>query len=142
MDSLNLTTTEKAIIKNRSSGKPFVENEGNDRRHFLDQIIARISASTGCELPGTDFFASILCEEIEGVMIDFGYDILTLSEVVFAIRLNSKPSEMKMPSGIELEPITFSGRTVNSYFLSKIISNYMIVRNLFDRKLQNFLDGY
>jgi|GEM_PF-1765924 hypothetical protein len=140
MGSLDLTNTEKIIIKSRQGGKPFSDLHGNDRYHFLDQVIARIAASTGCDLPQSDFFAKIIGEELDGVMVDFGYDKLTLSEVIFAIRLNSNHAAMKIPS--EIEPIKFTGRIVNSYFLSNVLSNYMMLRAMLDRKLQNFLDGH
>ena len=142
MDSLKLSDTEKIIAKSRQTGKPFSDLTGNDRQHFLDQVIARIAAGTGCDLPQTDFFSKIVFDELEGMMVDFGYDQLTLSETVFAIRLNSNPTAMKAPSGVELDQVQFTGRTVNSYFLSKVLSNYMTLRTCFDRKLQNYIDGY
>ena len=142
MDSLNLTSSEKKIIHNRQAGNPFSELSGIQRSSFLDQIIARVTASTGCDLPQTDFFASILSEEMAGMLVDFEYDKLTLSEIIYAVRINSNPSELKLPSGIELAPVIFTGRSANTYFVSKVIGNYMILRNILDRKLQNYLDGY
>lgn len=142
MDSLALTNTEKIIIKSRQAGKPLSELEGNDRQSFLDQVIARVAAGCGCELPQSDFFAKIVSDELDGMLVDFEYDKLTLSEVVFAIRLNSNPKAMRVPSGIELDSVIFSGRTVNSYFVSRVLSNYMILRTCLDRKLENHIDGY
>lgn len=142
MDSLKLTTTEKLIVENRLTGDSLSETYGNDRRHFLDQVVARISAQVGCDLPQTDFFANIVCEEMEGIMVDFGYDQLTLKEVVFAIRMNSSPSSMKLPSGVDLDHVPFSGRLPNGYFLSKVLSNYMMFRKILDGKFTNFIDGY
>lgn len=124
------------------SGDSFSETSGVGRQHFLDQIIARIAAQVGCDLPQTDFFANIVSEEMEGIIVDFGYDELTLKEVIFAIRVNSCPSAMKMPSGMDLEPVFFSGKLPNGYFLSKILSNYMLLRRILDGKLGNFIDGY
>lgn len=142
MDSLKLTATEKLIVENRLSGKSLSEISGNDRKHYLDQIVARISAQAGCDLPQTDFFANIISEEMDGIMVDFGYDKLTLKEVIFALRLNSSPSSMKLPSGLDLDHIQFSGRFPNGYFLSKVLSNYMLLRKILDGKLSNFIDGY
>lgn len=142
MDSLNLTNTEKIIIKSRQASKPFFDLSGNDRQYFLDQIIARVAAGAGCDLPQSDFFAKIVSEELDGMITDFGYDRFTLSEVVFAIRLNSNPAAMRVPSGLELEQVVFTGRTVNSYFLSKVLSNYATLRHCLDRKLENYIDGY
>lgn len=110
-------------------------------RVATDQIILRCSAIVGCEMPFTEMFANILSEQIISFIIGFGYNNLTLSEIILAIETNIA-SSLKMPAGIEVEEITFSGRCVNVTFLSKVLKNYISIRNLLDRKLQNVVDGY
>lgn len=136
-----LTKVEKLISRNRLKGKSFIETEGNDRRVFCDQVIVRTAADTGCSLPNTDYFAGIICEELEGLFIDLGYEELTLYEVILALRLNMATG-LKFPSGAEVELVAFAGQNFNVGFVSKVLQNYMSLRTCLDRKLQNFLDGY
>lgn len=136
-----LTKVEKLIAKNRMKGKSFVETEGNDRRVFCDQIIVRTAADTGCGLPNTDFYANVVCEEIEGLFIDLGYEELTLAEVILGLRLNMATG-LRFPSGAEVEIVPFNGSNFNVGFLAKVLQNYMSLRTCLDRKLQNHLDGY
>jgi hypothetical protein len=132
---------ERLIIACRLKGNSFIEMEENDRRIALDKIIVRTAAISGCPLPNTDFFADAICEEMYGFMIDFGYEELTLSEITFALRMNMKCG-LKYPTGLEIETIAFSGHCFNVTFVSKVLSNYMSLRVLLDRKLQNHIDGY
>jgi len=140
-DPLNLTKVELLIIECRKKGASFVEMTDKDRRVALDKIIVKTAAISGCPLPNTDFFADIVCEEMYEFMLEFGYEELTLAEISFALRMNMKVG-LKYPNGIEIETIPFSGHCFNVTYISKILSNYMQLRNLLDRKLQNYIDGY
>ena len=73
-------------------------------------------------------------------ILNYGYAELTYSEILLALRINSKGG-YRFPTGIELEPVTFFGNCFNIDYFSKVISNYMAIRNLLDRKLQNIIDG-
>ena len=60
---------------------------------------------------------------------DFGYEYLTLEEILLAFRLNVMPTA---------EKVQFTGTCVNVDFISKVINEYLNTRKLLDRKLQNF----
>jgi hypothetical protein len=101
----------------------------------------RVAAICGCALPNTDFFAKFIGEEIRVFLLDFGYESLTLAEILLAFRLNAK-AEMKYPGGQDLEHVHFTGKCLNVDYMASVLENYMIFRKTFDRSLQNKLDGY
>lgn len=140
-EKINLTEVEEKILKKRTSGLSFCQLEGDDFKHGIDQLILKASAITGCQLPQTEFFADILTEEIIAFISEFGYGELTFDELVFAMRLNAKVN-LKWPSGVDVEQIPFSGHSFNVDYYSKVLNNYIKLRVLLDRKLENFIDGY
>lgn len=140
-DCPNLTEVEKKIAESRLTGKSFFELEENEIRFSTDQIIFRCAAEFGCALPSTEGFAEIISDELLIFIKDFGYGELTVEEVFLAMRLNSKGG-LKFPSGVDVEAVVFTGNCVNVNFISKILSNYLAIRNILDRKLQNLLDGH
>lgn len=135
------TEIEKIIIDARLQGASIYEMEEKEWRIAADQIILKCSVITGCELPFTDFFAAQLSETIIEYINEMGYGDLSLKEIILAMKLNL-PNRHKLPGGIELQEINFSGRCVNITFISKILWNYMVIRNHIDRRFQNMIDGY
>lgn len=138
---MKLSKIDQLIIGCRLSGESYVEMDEKTRRVALDKIIVKTAAICGCPLPNTDFFADVICEELYGFMLDFGYEEFTLAEITLALRMNMKVG-LKYPTGIEIEVIPFTGHCFNVTFISKVLSNYMTIRLLLDRKLQNIIDGY
>lgn len=122
-------------------GKPFSEMSETELQAAADKIILKCSAFTGGEMPFTDFFASILSESIIDFLQRMGYAILNLNEIILSMEMNLSHAH-KLPSGIELIQVDFSGRCVNLTFISKVLHNYMVVRNYLDRRFQNFMEGY
>jgi hypothetical protein len=106
----------------------------------IDQILLRGAAISGCALPSTEFFAEIIGEELEIFIKDFGYSELTTEEILLAMRLNSR-GDFKYP-GETIEKVIFFGNCFNVEYFSKILYNYMVLRNILDRKIQNTIDGY
>jgi len=100
----------------------------------------RGAAISGCAIPATEFFAEIISEELTEYILNYGYADLTYAEILLALRINSKGG-YRYPTGIELEPVVFFGHCFNIDYFAKVISNYMAIRNLLDRKLQNIIDG-
>lgn len=137
----NLTEIEHLIIDKRISGAAFYELNELELRVATDKIIFVCSAVTGCELPATDIFAEALSGEIIKTINECGYGDLSLEEIFLSLRINQK-NNLRTPSGIDIEEIQFSGRCVNTTFLSRVLSNYMVIRNMLDRKFQNKIDGY
>ena len=101
----------------------------------------RVASICGCALPNTEFFARFIAEEIATFILDFGYEELTLEELLLAFRFNAKGG-MKYPSGTEVDQVPFFGNCVNVDYIAKVLSNYMVFRKVLDRKLQNKIDGY
>lgn len=137
----NLTQLENLIIDARIDNVSFSSLEGNNLRVACDKIIIKCSAFYGCEMPYTDKFASVLSQEIHHFILTYGYENLSLEEIIIAMEINMNHT-LKIPVGIEIQPFEFFGRCVNVSFLSKVLNNYMAIRNLLDRKIQNKIDGY
>lgn len=106
-----------------------------------DQIMIRSVALYGCSLPQSDFLAQFISEETRKFILEFGYPELTLEEILLALMINTK-SDIKYPSGNELQPVSFSGVYFNVNFLSKVLDNYSSLRTVLERKIQNHIDGY
>lgn len=128
------------VIEARLNGVSFCQIEENKIRWHIDQIMLRGAAVSGCVVPNTEFFAEIIAEELSDFILNFGYSDLTYEELLLALRINAKGG-YKYPTGIELEVIPFYGHCFNIDYYSKVLSNYMAIRNLLDRKLQNIIDG-
>lgn len=131
---------ENKVIAARLKGFSFSQIEEDKLRWYVDQIMLRGAAISGCVVPNTEFFAEIIAEEVTTFILDFGYKDLTYDEILLALRINAKGG-YTYPTGIELETIPFFGNCFNIDYLSKVLSNYMAIRNLLDRKLQNLIDG-
>ena len=137
----NLTDQEKKILKARNSGLSFCEINEDLVRSSIDQIMLRGAAIYGCSLPQTEFFASFIAEELTKLISDFGYAELTIDEILLSLNINCS-SRAKFPSGLEIEEVVFSGTTFNVAFIAHVLENYMKIRNILDRKMQNIIDGY
>ena len=135
-----LNEVENKIIAARLDSVSFCQIEQSKIRWHIDQIMLKGAAISGCPLPNTEFFADVISDEIKAFILDFGYEELTYAEIILAMRLNSKGG-LKYPSGLELETVVFFGNCFNVDYFAKVISNYMTIRNILDRKLQNFIDG-
>ena len=115
-------------------------NEKEIRRN-IDQIMFRGAAISGCSLPQTEFFAGFIAEELLVFINEFGYSEYTFDEIILALRFNSMGG-LKRSSGEDIEQVDFLGSCFNVNYISRVLSNYALVRNQLDRKLQNQLDGY
>lgn len=132
---------EQKILDARVSGVSFCQISKDELQWHIDQIMLKGAAISGCSLPNTEFFAQIIGEELSEFILNFGFSELTYDELLLALRMNVKGG-FKLPVGLEVEFINFFGNCFNIDFFSKIIANYMAVRNQLDRKLQNHIDGY
>lgn len=132
---------EKKIIFSRLEGLSICQLDENESRLVADQIILKSAYIIGCPTPETEFYAEGLAKEMMEYLNEFGFSELTLSEIILALRLNTKGG-LRFPTGVEVEKVLFSGTCFNVDFLSKVLSNYMAFRNILDRKIENFIDGY
>lgn len=115
-----------------------------DKKDLLegfDEVLFKITAITGIGLPNTDLLIKFLKEQIIDFLLEFGYEDLTIEEISLAFMINAE-NNLQTPSGIELQYIENFGKYINVYHFSKIVHNYMAIRNLLDRKIQNQIDGY
>lgn len=132
---------EYCILAARQKGVSFCQIPKMEIQWHVDQIMLRGAAIGGCAVPNTEFFAEIIADELKLFIINFGYSELTYEEILLALRFNAKGG-LRHPSGLEIESVPFFGVCFNIDYFSKIIFNYMQMRNQLDRKIQNKIDGY
>lgn len=129
------------ILEARAMGESFWELEKeNDIRHFADRVIIQVSAITGDTLPESELMATAITDEIVSLLNDFGYDELTLAEIVLAARLNYYPS-LKNPAGNDFVRAQSVGR-ISVSFLSQVLYNYKILRNFMETEFENKVKGF
>lgn len=138
---IKLSDFENKIIEARLQGVSFCQIDDSKIKWHIDQIMLRGAAICGCALPNTEFFADIIGEELLDFILNYGYKELTYQEVLLALRFNAKGG-FGLPTGLELEIISFFGNCFNIDYISKVLTNYGKIRTLLDRKLQNVIDGY
>lgn len=132
--SLKLTTEQKMIMKSRFIGKSFWEIPEDLRRHTTDEIIIAASAITGAGLPETELLGKYLSEEIVELITNYGYEDLTVEEIISAIRINVT-NMIKNPNGEDL-PVVELPHRVCTNFLGGVLRNYKILRNGLDRLIE------
>lgn len=136
-----LSNLEELIFESREDGLSFCQLDETGKKHAIDQIILRGSAVCGCPVPETEYFAGIIGEEVSTFIEKFGYGNLNLAEILLAIRMNAK-TDIRFPSGNERDIAVFSGGFLNIIFLGKVLTNYLIFRNLLDSRIKNAIDGF
>lgn len=138
--SLRLTTEQKMIVAARLNGCSFWQIPEDKHRFVTDEIILATAAITGSNLPETEILAKYLSDEIINLILDFGYEDYTVSEIITSVRINLS-NMIKNPLGENLTTFEPSQR-VSVCFLSKTLMNYRILRNGIDRLVENKIMGY
>lgn len=138
---VRLNPVEQKILKARCRGLSFSQLDEGQLRVATDQIMLKGSAISGCPTPLTEGFAKTISDELIIFINEYGYDNLTLDEILTAFRLNTEAT-WRWPSGDMIERVEFSGTCFNVNFVSKIIYIYMALRNSLDAKFKNKISGY
>jgi hypothetical protein len=139
VQKIKLTEIEQKVIKARQVGFSVSQFDHAGLKTIFDELILNISVISGAPMPNTNFLADALNFRLIDFLQNFGYGNLTIEEIVQAFYFNAKGG-LKFPSGIDIDAINFSGGYVNVEYVSKVLSNYMAVRNILDRKIQNLID--
>lgn len=129
------------IIDARKKGLSIGQMDDDGLRYVCDQIIVRGAALYGCDMPQTEFFAEVLSKEFSDYLLDFGYDNLTLEEIILAMRMNANGNFIN-PLGEDINQTAFFGNFIHVSFLCKVLHGYMVLRNNLETKFKNHIDGY
>lgn len=113
----------------------------NELRYMCDQIIVKGAALYGCDMPQTEFFASILSQELSDYLLQFGYEDFTLDEIILAMRMNANGNFIN-PLGDDIDQVQFFGNFIHINFISKVLKGYSVLRNNLESKFKNHIDGY
>jgi hypothetical protein len=136
------TKAEEAIIGAMMSGKKLNEMDDDALRYVADQIILKGAAIYGCGVPDSELFASVLSKEIIAFFLEFGYEDVTLSEIMLALNLNLFGKVIPNPLGEDLMTIEFKGNFIHVSFLANVLKNYSVLKTNLMSKLKNYLSGY
>lgn len=136
-----LVKVEHDILNERRVGISICQKVGVSLKVDVDQLILIGAAIFGCAIPTTEYFADIIGKELILFIYESEIESLTFDEMLLAMRFNTK-SNFNPPKGLDIELVSFTGAYFNISFFSKIIFNYLQVRNQLDRKIQNQIDGY
>lgn len=126
-------------MKARLSDKSIVQFAPDIALEILIRILKNACSVSGMELPVDTEIAESLKRLLLNFFLDFGYKLLNEDEFNLAFKLNSHPVDF----GEDVPPqVANFGSFISVSYCGKVLSNYMILRIAFDRKLQNVIDGY
>jgi actin-related protein len=131
---------QKMIMKARFEGKAFWEIEEDKHRFVTDEIILSMASISGCKMPETELLASYVSREMVRIILDFGYEELTVAEIVLAFRINTQPQIVNR-HGDDLTSVEPSA-IVCSSFLANVLRNYKILRSNLDASIERKIMGY
>lgn len=137
--SLPLTLEQKRIWEARMEGPTIWELSPDQQGVFADQVVLTMAAVCGCELPSTPILANCIAQEIENLLIKWGYSNLSTGEVLLAIRFNVE-KRVKNPGGEDFDRVNPPER-VSTAFLASLLANYSVLRATLDRAIENRLKG-
>lgn len=136
-----MTKVENKIYEARLKGISINQLDKVDFiSQLLDSVIA-ISAITGHALPQEPTIAKKLIELLSSHLLEYGYENITLSELVLSATLNC-PTGLKMPSGVDFTPVELFGNYISVHYVAKLLSFYITLRTMFDNQLKNIIDGF
>jgi hypothetical protein len=129
------------ILASRKNGKSFWElDDETNQRYATDEIILAMAAITGAYMPETELLARYISDEIIRHIVDFGYEELTVDEIILSMRINLNPM-IKNQLGEDIVHADAPYRACVS-FLAACLRNYMVLRKGMDRTIENSIKGY
>lgn len=129
------------VLDARTSGELSFSQLEEDKQHTAAfMLILRISVISGLKVPENQIFIDELASQVSKYLTKFNFKNLTESEMELALQINI-PVRFSYPSGFSMEIIEPFGDAVNVTFLGKVLNNYMGLRHLVERRLQNFING-
>jgi hypothetical protein len=139
---LQLTKIEQLIWKARAESNElsFSELDMDNKIVGVRELVLFATVSYGFPALNQDHLLDILEQGIISQIGRFGFKNLNLPELMLALQLNMK-TDLNIPDGIEIEEVNPTGSFFNVNFLSKVLKNYMVIRNLLDKKIKNMIDG-
>ncbi len=112
-----------------------------DLTEILGDVLINISVITGHKAPANELYLELLIEELKVYLYEYGFDNLTIQEIILAFRLNCK-CNFRYPSGDYAEPVSIFGEYISVDYVSRVLHTYLTFRNILDSNLKNIIDGY
>lgn len=131
---------EDLIVKKRDNERAISEIEEPERLKELSVVLLKISVFLGVSLPSNELLLEMLTSLFQDSLINFGYENLSLKELLFAFELN-KQNVLKDEQGDLIKEVEDPFKSLNIGYTSKVLKNYMIARNLLDAKAKNVIYG-
>lgn len=137
----NPSKVEVKIYESRITGVSLTQHIEDTLNHCLTAIIFDISVISGHSLPKQDWMLKSLVKELEVYLLEFGYENLTIAEIILAFRLNCM-CKLKYPSGSEVVHTEIFGEHISVDYISRVLNTYFSLRSIFDGQLKNVVNGY
>jgi hypothetical protein len=125
----NLYPDEKKIYDSRMIGISVQDMNESEVRAATTGIIFKISVICGCQVPTNELHIDALEQEFMVFLKEYGYDYLTVEEIITAFRMNAN---FRLPEKIE----TY-GALFNIDYASKVLKQYSTKRYQLDNKLSD-----
>lgn len=107
----------------------------------LEDSLVNISVISGHKIPTDKNYSYLLVKELLVYLYEYGFDNLTIQEIILAFRLNCK-CNFRYPSGDYAEPVSIFGEYISVDYVSRVLHTYLTFRNILDSNLKNIIDGY
>ncbi len=136
-----ISEVEKKIVQAREAGLAISQLEIAELTEILGDVLINISVITGHKTPTNELYLELLIEELKVYLYEYGFDNLTIQEIILAFRLNCK-CNFRYLSGDYAEPISIFGEYISVDYVSRVLHTYLTFRNILDSNLKNIVDGY
>lgn len=92
-------------------------------------------------MPISEIYSEQIKKDLLNFFLEFGYKLLNEEEFLLAFKINAW-GQAKFVDGSSIPQVEPMGKFINVMFCAKVLGNYMTVRSIFDRKMENIIDGY
>lgn len=132
---------ENLVLQSRLSDLSITQHDISKSLEILNRIMFTACSYSGLPLPSNELQSASLTKELLNFFLEFGYKNLNEDEFSLAFKINSW-GDAKNYDGSVIPQIEPKGSFLNVMFCAKVLGNYMIIRSMFDRKMENIIDGY
>lgn len=137
----SLTSWEKSVWKARLSSNSIIQYSATEALEILNRILISSCNISGLPMHDDKIFSEQLKKDLLNFFLEFGYKLLNEEEFLLAFKINAW-GQAKFLDGTSIPQIEPTGKFINVMFCAKVLGNYMTVRSIFDRKMENIIDGY
>lgn len=133
--------SEQKILRARQDGFSISQLEVEELTEKLGNALINISVITGHSLPQNKLHTDLLVDELTVYLFEYGYENLTIAEIIEAFRLNCS-CNFRYADGDYAQQTAIFGEHISVDYVSKVLNTYFTFRKILDSNLKNIIDGY